>query len=375
MIELKKQLENKDAECIEKIRALGAGGDVLAVELEPTKGKGDRQFLIVKNKRQKQPFRAQCQVLEDPDSPQLRTTFDLGWEFAGRSITLAPEESCKLLIAEAWQDTSHRFEYMTLCELDGNGFKNVGEERWNKGEKPKLRYRLEIRVLGESTQTSYSERFILRPGTWCALEMVALSTDGTVDPSVSSKVPHSLTVVTNKPSRHLLSYKTRGEEGGEQGYFALSSVYFKAYTLVIENVSWRDNPVPVYNVRASIEYQHRNGYARIVLSPATWVTRDVTHSFRSSVDIPPTSEEAKMGALVILWEDKSEARKKWALATPGAGDPKELTPGRWDVKIVLTADNCDTYSATGGFTVMPDNQIVWGEPPAFTFGYEAIAPA
>lgn len=178
-----------------------------------------------------------------------------------------------------------------------------------------------------------------------------------------------------KPPRHLLSCKTRGEVGGEKGYFALSSEYFKAYTLVIENVSWRDNPVPVYNVRASIEYRHRNGYSRIVLSPATWVTRDVNHSFRASVSIPPTPEEAQMGALVVLWEDKSEAKKKWALATPGAEDPKELTPGRWDVKIVLTADNCDTYSGTGGFTVMPDNQIAWGEPPVFTFEYEATASA
>ena len=177
-IKLQKQLENKDAECEEKLRTRTAtqeAADVLAVGLEPTVGKSDKMFLKVTNKGPEQQFYAQCSILENPESPKLQTVFDLGWEgsVSIKTISLNREQVGKLLIAAAGEDRVRNFSWMTLRALGGE---NIELERWEKGGRNTgLSYRLRITVFGVTTKTSKSKGFILRPGQSCALEMVAIA--------------------------------------------------------------------------------------------------------------------------------------------------------------------------------------------------------
>ena len=168
---LKKALEAKDAECEDRIRALRqqSDGGALAVELEPTKGQSETQFLVVTNRGEKQRFYAQCSLLND--FSHLQTTFNLGWDFGGRYVAMAPEESRKLAIARAWQHRASDLEYIALREEQGSGLKDTAQERWAIGQMPTVRYRLRIRVFGESTQNSRSEEFVVQPGKSTAIEM------------------------------------------------------------------------------------------------------------------------------------------------------------------------------------------------------------
>lgn len=132
---------------------------------------------MVTNKGPEQQFYAQCNILENPESPKLQTVFDLGWEgdINIKTLFLNREQIGKLLIAAAGEDRTHNFSWMTLRALGGE---NVELERWERGEwNTELSYRLRITVFGLTTKTSKSQEFILRPGTSCALEMVAITED------------------------------------------------------------------------------------------------------------------------------------------------------------------------------------------------------
>jgi hypothetical protein len=146
--------------------------EALPVELQPTKGPSDRQFLIVTNKGTRQRFHAQCIVL-DHSASVVKTTFDLGWESGVKLISLEPEETRKLLIAKAWDDRDHHLDYMALCEPTApDVWRNIETERWDSRYKPDVQYRLEIKIFGENTQACRSQQFIVRPGTGSALEML-----------------------------------------------------------------------------------------------------------------------------------------------------------------------------------------------------------
>ena len=176
---LKKQLEAKDEECRGKLRSVihdaGASrNEPLAVELVPTKGKSGEQFLIVTNKGQRQDFRAQCQMLGAPNGKEILNTFSLSWANGAIVGPLSRDESGKLLIAIAGQDRQNELNYIALRTMSGGRWESVEFERWNFGEKPTdIKFRLNITVIGEETQTSKSQDFIVRPGTSCALEMIS----------------------------------------------------------------------------------------------------------------------------------------------------------------------------------------------------------
>lgn len=175
VIALNGQLSNKDAECTEKLRAVirsGGPNEPLAVELEPTRGKNDKQFLVVTNKGQKQDFHAQCQLLEDFNGRRILRSYQLSWENGAIRGPLSRDESGNLVIAIAGQDRQNELNYIALQTMSGGRWERLEFERWNFGEKPTdIKFRLNITVIGEETQTSKSQDFIVRPGTSCALEM------------------------------------------------------------------------------------------------------------------------------------------------------------------------------------------------------------
>lgn len=140
------------------------------VELTPSTGRSETQFLAVRNRGPKQTFRAQCRVLErrnDPNGQQL-TTINLEWEHGQRDTSLARGESGNLLIATAGSDTPRDVEWM---EVGPEGY-NTLKSTWLRDQRDRLpEYDLEITVISIKSDESFSEQFTLRAGTACALEM------------------------------------------------------------------------------------------------------------------------------------------------------------------------------------------------------------
>lgn len=140
--------------------------EALVVELIPSSGPGQKQYLSVTNKDKKQKFHATCKLLErrgDPNSLNTQT-YDLSWERnSWRILTLATGESCNLLIA-----TVEPVPNSDMLETKLKGFSNrvVTDKEWNRwgGQwtKEKPEYDLEITVFGESG--FLAERFTLKCG-------------------------------------------------------------------------------------------------------------------------------------------------------------------------------------------------------------------
>ncbi len=346
--------EEKSLECrqaVEKLKEAALhqqpAGDVLSVELEPTKGKADKQVLVVTNKGKKQNLRAQCQILDD--GKRILKSYPLSWESGAIVGPLSRDESGNLVIAIAGQDRQNELNYIALRTMSGGQWESVEFERWNFGEKPTdIKFLLNITVIGEETQTSKSGQFIVRPGTSSALEMVA--------------APSSVNPAAKCP--HLLSY-----EGCEPfpGYYVFPSKTLTMQIVAIRNsdLEW---PVTANNVIAKIEYRHKNGRDVFVVPEAMWIAPNVSPQLsgpQSRILIAPND----VARLAVVGEDNSEAKKKWVITRLDSSSVKELTAGRWDLKITITADNCDPYIGTGGFTIKPDGQIQYDDPE-FRFAYE-----
>jgi hypothetical protein len=142
----------------------------MSIELTPGRGQGEHMFLIVKNLGQKQTFRAQCRVLgrrNDPN-PEPVSMFDLNWQYGGRDLYLARGQEGNILIASAGEDKSRGLEWMKLETTHGQ---HAPDSHWNFGTQLLPEYDLEITVLGNKSEHPQSERFTVRPGKSCALEM------------------------------------------------------------------------------------------------------------------------------------------------------------------------------------------------------------
>jgi hypothetical protein len=140
------------------------------VELTPGRGQGEHIFLMVKNLGPKQTFRAQCRVLarrNDPN-PQPVLMFDLNWQYGGRDLYLARGQEGNILIATAGEDKSIDSEWM---KLEAANSQQGPDSRWMFGAQLLPEYDLEITILGDKSDHPQSERFTVRPGKNCALEM------------------------------------------------------------------------------------------------------------------------------------------------------------------------------------------------------------
>lgn len=163
---VRQRIGELEAQLTDTQKQTPAQSDVLPVELQPTKGPSCKQFLIVTNKGERQKFHAQC-IVFDHSSRTVITSFDLGWDHRqSRELSLAHEESHKLLIARAWDDRTNKLEYISLVGL---GEEEKLWERWNVNTDPAVIYQLEIRIFGE--RGIRKQQFIVRPGTGTAIEM------------------------------------------------------------------------------------------------------------------------------------------------------------------------------------------------------------
>lgn len=142
----------------------------MSIEFEPSSGKSDKIVLTVTNRGKKQTFRAQCRLVEcrnDPD-PQRKVTFDLRWQYGGKEKQLVTGEADNLFIASAGEDKPHGLEWM---KLEGSSNRQEPDSRWARSEKNRPEFDLDITVLGNQSAQPETERFTLRAGTSCALEM------------------------------------------------------------------------------------------------------------------------------------------------------------------------------------------------------------
>ena len=171
---LQNEIAVKEHECVTRIAKDSTAAPLpeLDVVLEPTRGKNSLQYLIVTNKGEKQNFHAQCQRLEDFNGRRILKSYQLTWEGGAIHRPLSRDESGNLVIAIAGQDRQNELEYIALRTMTGGQWESMEFERWNIGDNPTdIKYRLNITVIGEETQTSKSQKFILRPGKSCAMEM------------------------------------------------------------------------------------------------------------------------------------------------------------------------------------------------------------
>jgi hypothetical protein len=147
--------------------------DILMVDLQPTKGPDEKQLLVVTNRGQLQTFHAQCQLIGDSTGRPILKSYQLYWESGAVRGPLSRDESGNLVIAIAGKDRQNELSYIALRTASGGQWQSVEFQRWNFGDTPTdIKYRLNITVIGEETQTSKSQQFILRPGISSALEMI-----------------------------------------------------------------------------------------------------------------------------------------------------------------------------------------------------------
>ena len=141
------------------------------VELLPWRGKGDKMYLTVTNRGAKeQAFQAQCRILarrNDQNATQF-VAFDLQWQYGGQSYRLIPGQLGNLLIASAGDNGKHEWQWMQLESAVGQPKPQRSD--WKHGD-PLPEYDIEISILGDKANKAYSERFTVRAGTECALEM------------------------------------------------------------------------------------------------------------------------------------------------------------------------------------------------------------
>jgi len=127
-----------------------------------------------RNLGEKQTFHAQCRVLarrNDPN-PQRLLTLDLGWVRKGRELEIHRGETCSLYVARSGQDRPLRdIEWIEIV-----GSPEPVQSQWAIGQvTPLPEYDVEIVIFGGENQEPYSEKFTIRAGRECALEMFKLS--------------------------------------------------------------------------------------------------------------------------------------------------------------------------------------------------------
>jgi hypothetical protein len=167
------------------------------VGFEPSEGQFEKMYLRITNRSESQLFQAQCRVLarrNDPN-PQHRVTYPLNWEVPiGRALRLLKGESGNLLIASVGEDRSSMMGWM---KLESASTIPVPDSRWNlRPDEPLPEYDLEITVLGQQSKNPQTERFTVRPGKACALEMY--------HPSIAINSPANGAVV------HKREYQVKG---------------------------------------------------------------------------------------------------------------------------------------------------------------------
>ena len=138
------------------------------------RGKNSLQYLIVTNKGKN---RTSTHSVSDSVKKismvdESYKSYQVPWESGAIRGPLSRDESGNLVIAMAGQDRQNELEYIALRTMTGGQWESMEFERWNIGDNPTdIKYRLNITVIGEETQTSKSQKFILRPGKSCAMEM------------------------------------------------------------------------------------------------------------------------------------------------------------------------------------------------------------
>lgn len=143
----------------------------VAVELIPWRGKGDKMYLIVTNRGERQQaFQGQCRILgrRNDKNPTQFSAFDLQWQYGGQSYTLLPGQHGNLLIASAGEHGNHGWQWMQLEPAVGQPKPQRSD--WQHGD-PLPEYDVEVSILGDRASKAYSERFTVRAGIECAMEM------------------------------------------------------------------------------------------------------------------------------------------------------------------------------------------------------------
>jgi hypothetical protein len=167
----KRKLEDNS----ENLKTASPLPEAVNVTLVPWEGQGEKMYLTVRNQGQKQQaFQGQCRILarrNDPNPAQL-IAYDLQWHYGGQAQTLMPWQYGNLLIASAGHDKDSELEWLQLEPAMGQP--KPLRSHWNRGDKPP-EYDVEITILGSDSSEPHSERFTVRSGTHCALEMVPLA--------------------------------------------------------------------------------------------------------------------------------------------------------------------------------------------------------
>lgn len=154
------------------------------VKLIPASGPAAIQLLNVRNCGKEQTFRAECTLLERRNDPNAlhRSTFRLEWDGSNkRALKLRRGGSANLVVAiagetrERDQGGPSRFEWLEICGLSGDNQREAKESSmWQRGAHQFPEYDVEIRIIGNTGQKSYAQRFTVKPGRTSAIQMVEL---------------------------------------------------------------------------------------------------------------------------------------------------------------------------------------------------------
>lgn len=168
------------------------------IEFIPSSGQAEERYLAVKNLGASEGFIAQCRIIarrNDPNPPQLGS-HDLQWENGAMLNTLLTGQTGNLYIAAA----KHEQGMDSLQLVSAGERHNLSASRWNHGDKlPE--YEIEVTVIGNRSNKSQSEKFVVRAGTNIAIEMFKLS-----EVSIETNPPNRLRDSTFALARELRTF-------------------------------------------------------------------------------------------------------------------------------------------------------------------------
>jgi len=146
---------------------------------------------------------------------------------------------------------------------------------------------------------------------------------------------------------------------GSEGYCAVGGMLLLLQLMNIRNTEC-DVETTANNVVARLEYIHAGG-DRFVVKQALWLTKAEE---RDTLSPPEPLTSAKFigtnsaGHLAFL----AETQDRVFLAPLSTTQVRELNPGRWTIKVFITADNCDPLAGEIGLVVFPNKRFEYDRP-------------
>jgi hypothetical protein len=157
----------------------------------------------------------------------------------------------------------------------------------------------------------------------------------------------------------ILAYKGLNTAGPWAFCVPLNRCFLQVLT--IENIQVAVENV-ARNVRADIDYRHSDGVDRLCVKDAAWINTNPMGSNSPGSNIVNAlslSGDESQRLVVMMQREGDNA----VIASMDRTDFYEtLKVGHWDATIEIKADNAETLWLEGGFTVYPDNRLVFDRP-------------